>query len=295
MKNLHFLSDDPELILSDIIRAKSNLEGNKRKDRLTRLETDIKALFSTYQGHFQTKSLENLKPFGYSGRNKKDLQHCFKPSTTPLSKAISKLKSIQVPDLRGTCQFCAINTDTTSDHYLPQGEFPEFAVMVLNLFPCCSDCNSLKNEYWIDSETSTRGIINLYLDELPNAQFLFANITYSEDIPLLELDLENRNGIDKDLFNIIEKHFNRLNLIERYKDKFNNLHSHVVKPYKDNPLVADNSQLVKSMILHEVGGLRETFGHNYWHAVIKEALANSDEFLRRLNTQTVTSKNPIQP
>jgi hypothetical protein len=63
----------------------------------------------------------------------------------------------------GKCPFCAgIGHARTLDHYLPKANFPLYAVVPLNLVPCCRDCNSEKRNGFpttMDAQT-----IHPYLD-----------------------------------------------------------------------------------------------------------------------------------
>ncbi|MHA1630719.1 MAG: HNH endonuclease [Candidatus Heimdallarchaeota archaeon] len=44
------------------------------------------------------------------------------------------------------CPFCGgIGLPSTLDHYLPKANYPQLAVLPINLIPCCKDCNTGKS------------------------------------------------------------------------------------------------------------------------------------------------------
>lgn len=64
--------------------------------------------------------------------------------------------------------------------------------------PCCSEYNERKSSNWI--ENGKRKYLNLYIDELPDVQYLFCDVRVSGDSIKCDFSLSNLNGIDADLF-----------------------------------------------------------------------------------------------
>jgi 5-methylcytosine-specific restriction endonuclease McrA len=77
----------------------------------------------------------------------------------------------------GRCPFCNERDASTLDHYLPKSIFPEFAILPINLIPCCKDCNHEKGEHKADSET--KQLIHPYYDDIDSQQWLYASVTPS--------------------------------------------------------------------------------------------------------------------
>ena len=114
------------------------------------------------------------------------------------------------------CQSCTINDGSTFDHIVPQGEFAEFIVHPKNLINQCGDCNPRKNASWRIS--GKRTTLNLYLDQLPDVQYLFVTADVGNLAIETNFYLENQHGIDPDLFELISKPYQRLDLFRRFSD-----------------------------------------------------------------------------
>ena len=112
-----------------------------------------------------------------------------------------------------------INSPNTIEHILPQETYPEYAIDVKNLIPSCGECNSAKGEDVVD-KNGNKIIINYYTDIIPDEQFLFVDISYNGGALTFRYRLANvNNKIDFALFALIERHFKRLHLLDRYDEK----------------------------------------------------------------------------
>jgi hypothetical protein len=281
MVNLTPLAIDYVQTFQDIGNDKYNLAGNNRKDRILALVPTITPRYALYEHHFNANTLENIAAVNYSQQTKQDLLHCYTSETASLNRLVAAIKDNQLFHLMGICQFCGINTDSTTDHYLPKDSFPDFCVAALNLFPCCPDCNSLKGEYMWDALHNTRGIINFYTDVIPAQQFLYANITYNGDVPTVHFHIQNISGINLAFYNIIERHFDRLNLLERYKEKFNSLYNQTRSSFKNKPRFAGHPGRVRDFLLDDAAQLFADYGRNYYIGIVKEALGNNNTFVNQ--------------
>lgn len=262
-----------------IANDKYNKAGNNRKDRILNLVPAITVRYQLYSHHFGLNTLEQITTHGFTAAEKSDLLHCYNVATKSLNILVRAIKDNQMPHLHGICQFCGINTDSTTDHYLPKGQFPDFCINPLNLFPCCPECNSLKNEYFWDAIAGCRGIINFYLDTIPPLQFLYADIVFTGNVPAVLFSLSNTNGVDPGLYEIIVRHFDRLNLLSRYKDKFNSVYHQTYSSFRDKTRFRGHPGRVRDFLLDDARVLFRDYGRNYYKAIIKEALANSTDFL----------------
>lgn len=50
------------------------------------------------------------------------------------------------------CSFCGRDAGDTLDHFYPKVKFPEFSIFLNNLVPCCSNCNTLKDDYIVGED-----------------------------------------------------------------------------------------------------------------------------------------------
>jgi 5-methylcytosine-specific restriction endonuclease McrA len=235
--------------------------------------------YGSYKVEFDKNTLQNIESQVYTPQAKKYLRKCYSDSTNALDNLIARIKENQPNHLRSVCQFCGIDTDNTTDHYLPQSVFPEFSVNHLNLFPCCAVCNPIKNDYWISQDPNYRGIINLYTDILPTQQFLFADVRFFRTNVIIKFRIDNPNGIDPDLYQVIEYHFRRIKLLDKYNDKTGNIYQRVFNSYKGKAAYKGKPDLIQTDLLQEVQNHFNSFGRNHYEGILMEALANNNVFL----------------
>ncbi len=248
---------------------------------LTFLYNDIATRYTIYQQAFDDNDLERITTILHNPNSSLAMLHCYNSSTEALEDLLIRIKENQLLHLRSICHFCGINTDSSTDHYLPKEQFPEFCVNSLNLIPCCPDCNSYKGEYWLDNITQTRGIINLYTDDIDDIQFLFVDITYLGNVPIAEFTIDNRNNIAPVKFDIISKHYERLHLTDRYKDKFNSIYSQIHNLFLNKPMFSGRPDLIQDFLIQDVINHSNLFGINHYKGVVMRSLANNAIFINQ--------------
>jgi hypothetical protein len=192
-------------------------EGNE-KSILNNMESDVGGDYNEYQAHFDNNTIEWMIPHGYGPAQKEALLSLY-GSQTKLVKEFRKELYKQNPQpYYALCPYCALIDANTTEHILPKDMYPEFAVNVLNLIPCCSSCNEKKGEEVRDAQ-GKKPVINFYTDKIPTVQFLYAEISVSGSYLKVEYKLQNPGGqIDAQFYDLIERHFNRLGLLNRYDD-----------------------------------------------------------------------------
>jgi hypothetical protein len=275
MRNLTHLNTDPIDEFDSIRKSKQDPANSV----LLALRPTILSRYGEYKTEFDKNTLQNIKNKTFSPQASEFLKKCYSDSTNCLNSVIARIKKNQPDHLRSICQFCGIDTDNTTDHYLPQSAFPEFSVNHLNLFPCCAVCNPIKNDYWISKDPLYRGIINLYTDILPTQQFLYVDIRYFRNNVIIKFRIDNPNGINPDLFQVIENHFIRIKLINKYNDKTGNIYQRVINSYKGKTAYIGKPNLIQTDLLKEAQNHFLSFGRNHYEGVLMEALANNNHFL----------------
>ena len=258
-----------------------NKDQGAIRDELYNIRNDINNKYNGYTGKFTPKDIINIANSTYI-KNHPALLSCYKSEGNVLANLKKLIREAQSDDLKGTCQYCGIGKPQSFDHYLPISEYPEFSVLAINLIPCCTDCNGKKRSYW--KENGNRGIINFYLDNIPNEQFLFAEVELVNGIPTLKFKIENINVIDPVFYAIVEKHYSRLGLIKLYTDESPDYLGELIRILKN--YVDDWSvESLSSKLLNDSNQMEIQFGKNYWRAVISKALSESNDFLEYLSNQ----------
>jgi hypothetical protein len=117
----------------------------------------------------------------------------------------------------------------------------------------------------------------LYLDLLPLEQYLFVDI--SNKGTEVRFYLENRTKIDGKLFKIIENHYERLHLFNRFRENSSEIITELVNTIKGSRTALTMGEISK-IILETENKNKESFGFNYWKSILKIALAENEEFIK---------------
>ena len=255
-----------------------NIRSAPLKSRVHAKDDEIEARFDEYDHAFETDTLESIDEDPVMQRMRTDLQSLYNFKSKPF-QALHEL--LIKPDgvLDDTCPNCDKDSVESFDHLLPQTKFPEFSDHPLNLMPCCSECNERKSSNWI--ENGKRKYLNLYIDELPDVQYLFCDVRVSGDSIKCDFSLSNLNGIDADLFRKIRNHFDALDLCRRYKNRSNQLvtelssHVQLCKSFTLGDI--NEKEYVRHILLDEIANRKQQDGCNDWRTLIFEACCNTDE------------------
>lgn len=282
MKNLKNVSTDS--LIDWYAKIVENKDPSPSKDYLEQITNNIKIRFDEYLDKFNSVGLINIADSEYPN-NHSGLLSCYKSEGNNLKLLKKEIKDNQEDDIKGICQYCGILKPKTYDHYLPISIYPEFSALAINLVPCCKDCNGKKKSYW--KENQERGIINFYIDKIPNTRFLYGNVIFILGIPHVEYYLKNPdNGSNANFFNIVLKHYLRLELLELYKEESSDELGEIIRTFK---IYIQNTSLesLRTNLLTDALQLQTQFGINYWRAVLRLTLSESDIFLNYLlNTIT---------
>ena len=100
------------------------------------------------------------------------------------------------------CPLCEINLANTMDHFIPQTDYPLFAVHPRNLIPSCIDCNGHKSDNITDGE-GNRKFWNVYLDTPPTENYLYCNVIEKNGLPYIQFYIK-QGGIDDETFRLIQ-------------------------------------------------------------------------------------------
>lgn len=270
MRKLVPSSLDPYNVLNDIALAKRSERG----ERLQKMASEIYNYYKMYSDSISDFSI--MCPIGFTGLDKEDLEDCYLGKTNPLSRLLADIRESQDLPIRNQCQYCGIGSADTFDHYLPRSIFPEFAVFSLNLLPCCDTCNKHKsNIFLIDGK---RQIINLYYDNLISVRYLNVSISYKGDVPIAEYSLIKPTGISDSQFCLIQSHYTKLKLLERYRKRSPEVLSETQSSIKTH-IKVKSIERVTQFLLEEAQRLRGRFSNNYWKVVLYEGMANSSKFV----------------
>jgi hypothetical protein len=279
MKNISPYSNDPFDFHKNVVSTKRNTNDDPElKTRLSSYDTDIESVFNTYTNEFIKNKLEDLDAEGYIGEKKKDLLKLYSYKAKTFQKLKVTLTTKNGNMIDNICQNCSISEVNSFDHILPKDDYCEFVVNPLNLFPCCTKCNSHKSTTWVVD--GNRKFLNLYSDQLPEEQYLFVDIEITDGGLNINYSVSNSNNIDTNLFNIIDSHYDKLKLCQRFKDNSDLVISELevsIKKYKDKLSL----EVIKETSIEECQEHQRISGQNYWKSILKLALLNNDGYMNK--------------
>lgn len=274
MKGLQPISPPYFAYFKSIVEAKLA----ESKVHLTPNESLVEDRYEVYQTQYNLGKLESILPITWMKELKDELNGCYENKTAPMSLIKKEIRNRLTSVRHYTCPYCGFRTPDTIDHYLPKTFFPEFAVLPLNLLPCCGICNGKKGNYWI--EKGQRGIFNFYLDAPPPDQFLFVDLKFKvgDRIPLIDFNADFGKISDPIVRAIIEKHFIRLELINEYNE-YCSFEIDTIRNELIYVLRSKDPAIIRNTLESMAENYSDHFGINYFVALFCKALSISDRFI----------------
>jgi hypothetical protein len=239
---------------------------------LQEMKLPVIQAYKEYKHHAATDTFETIQPIGYVSSKKESLIHCYTVSTINRNTLLANIRDAQSDYHKNYCPFCGIYHPDTFDHYLPKDKFPEYSVLPENLQLCCSHCNRIKNEYWIENER--RIFLNKYFDDDNCVEYLLCNTSLSNGILKYEYYLDDQSLDLLSIGAIIKSHYKKLDLLSEYRNKANSYvseHLLAIKSY----FSGDKCSL-KLSLENDCNTHRDKEGINTWKYAILKSLYKSE-------------------
>lgn len=243
------------------------------KDRVMALNGTVKEQFENHDTEFERDNLAILLPKNLNVQEKQDLLSLYNYDSKPFQKLNNILTTSETGKRQPVCPFCTINNVNTFDHLIPKTEFPELSDHPKNLMPCCSECNSKKSSNWRIG--NNRRYLNLYLDDLPDIQYLFVTLNIESSTIHANFFIENRFGIDINLYRRIENHYQDLELCRRFAINSYNIISELQNILTMSRDVIPTEDL-KNIIIQAENKNREIYGFRNWKSILKQECCTND-------------------
>lgn len=256
---------------------------------LDAIETQMGNCYIDYENAVNNASVHSLNPHGFVIPEKDNLKKLYK-SDCDIAKKIrlhhGTFTSSTKRVYNNKCPYCTLSEPDTIEHILPKEKYPEFAVHLYNLIPCCSKCNRHKGEAVRDS-AGLPLTINFYYHDPENCQFLETDcIIDSNGYPSFKYKLTFPKNADPTLAAIITNHFDRLHLIERYNEEivksYTEIELTIIKIACRGKSLNDALQILKDYLSsiigdyglnhHFVAMLRCMIGSSTYHTYLRSIL-----------------------
>ena len=244
---------------------------NIAKQKVLSLEVDITQRYDLFEQSVNQNTLFNLATSTIFNSYSDELLGCYKGRTSKVRSIFEIIKVSQDPRCLKRCPYCGTTLPRTHDHYLPESLFPELCLHALNLIPCCGVCNSKKGNNWRNNNHRT--FIYFYSDVIPTNQYLFVDLINIRNYNVLgaKFKMVRPENINNNIWNVIDSHYRKLNLIERYNELVNDEISEVADTCASH--ILDGGLSISRFINNILYRERQIYGLNHWRVVLMESLS----------------------
>jgi len=277
MRNLTPSDEEPFEFFEKTCKSKKDSKLDPQyKTRLSALAPQVKNCYLIYNKNFNINQMRLVTPASLATKDANDLDRLYNYKGAVIQKLKQKLTTSANNRKISTCQNCTISEVNSFDHLLPRMPFMEFVVHPKNLFPSCTICNGYKSTVWLKEDMYT--FLNLYLDQLPDEQYVFVNINMEDGVPVPDFKVKNKAGIDRNLFNTIYSHYSKLHLPRRFKENADQVITPLkisIESYLDKLPLRD---IIETQL--EIAKRNQAAnGNNYWKSILEIALLSDKDFL----------------
>lgn len=187
-----------------------------------------------------------------------------------------KLKHIRSAAFKNVpqCPVCGIDPPVELDHFLPQSAFKPLSIYVRNLVPLCHACNDDKRALHAEDDAN---FVHAYFDELPDVQFLKAEVSIEGGGLVVDFSIEAVDGLDAGLRKRLADQMDKLRLNDRYADEITLFAlGHTVALYTS--FDTGGAGEVKRYLRRQSRVERGALYRNHWRPVLLQALSEHDDF-----------------
>jgi hypothetical protein len=274
MRKIKSYTGDAFQFHKKVLKAKKN---KSTKSIVSGLEEVIKTQFECYDTCFANDTLHNLEAADVTTTQKTALLDLYSFNMKPFQELLIELTTDENNRVSKLCPNCTINNVQSLDHCIPKTEFPEYSDNPKNLMQCCMTCNGKKSSIW--RTDSTRTFLNLFIDEIPDSQFLYVEGELIDGIPVFNFRLEQPEGMDDLMYARIERHYIGLDLLNRFADNSSDVIDELsfsIKSLFNNHI---SKYQIRDAVISSALMLQRKFGRNYWKSLLHiECVSNEQIF-----------------
>lgn len=270
-------------LYKDAVDRKKNIAD---KLKLQNIEEKVKNSYDNYQAAFIDKSVHSLnKDDSYSIEEKFLLKDLYGSNHEVIRDIRAWIDNHNKRTYLRKCPYCTLNRANTTEHILPKDVYPEYAIDALNLLPCCSECNSAKGVK-VKDDNGNHLIINFYYNKLPEVQYLYVRLLEDEKGFIdFEYYLDNPvHQVDEPMFQLIQSHFEKLGLIEKYEEEAIANYVEIENSLKTSVSESGVKKCLEDLRSNTLEDAKE-YGRNHWKVILKLALADSEWYANYLTKQ----------
>ena len=276
MKNLSKPLNNPTFLQHLVLIRDAKTSARQRQDLIDNHDR-IVARYDRFEAGADGGSLHTLRPSPTLSQIAMTLRSCYAPKTVAFRSLKKSIVDAQSVRFLKYCPMCGITSPATNDHYMPASRFPEFSVHPLNLVPCCSTCNSTKDDDWLGVD-GKRSYLHLYTDILPADAFLSISLV---TLPLARgfgatFSISRPNRFSKVAWSLIESHFKKLSLLRRYTEAGNDEISEILEDCRIHQ--QEGGTRPRRFLRARADARALIYGESHWRVALMREIASSPRF-----------------
>ncbi|MGJ7494709.1 hypothetical protein ACSFA8_06525 [Variovorax sp. RT4R15] len=213
---------------------------------------------------------ELIEPWNLVGEYGGTLRNLYS-SRVPDAVQTSIIRNLRDRKLQ-LCPFCGESgAPRTLDHYLPQQDFPELAVIPANLAPMCDACQDEKGTKIAD-ENNRRYFLHPYFDEVTKCQLITLTVHEPYDAPT-GFDLRPILVLEDGWRSLVERHLRELDVKGRFTNYFDEQYVRLLRQVQE---IRAGNQNVR-WIVEQFVSINRKRSRNCWdHVFYAGVLANAE-------------------
>lgn len=256
---------------------------NGSKDIVEKIECKLRRRFGLYKRLLNEDRLEELTHLRLTEEREEALKDLYSYDSKAFCELRIELTTDENNRKSNLCPNCLLELAGTLDHIIPQTPFPEYSTNPYNLIPCCSTCNSKKNDDWI--KNGKRSIIDFYIDDIPDIQFLYAYPKLVKGDLDVTFEIHFPHGYDVTLKERLENHFEKLKLLKRYRENSDDKISELANNIENSTDFSIGDKIIKEIIKKNAHEMQKRLGVNYWVAILNIACVSDDVIYNYLKSR----------
>lgn len=272
MRKISKPTENPQTVFETCI---SRVRNPDLKNRLVSISSYLGSLGMGYDSLAVQGLLYSLLPHtDVAGISKEEMVKTYNgrmaQEGSPGREIYNRIKSSAK---HGICPLCGLRTVGQVDHYLPESEYPAYAVLPYNLVPVCSDCNKSKTA--LHSTNPSEQTLHPYYDDVVDDQWLWATVICdtSTSVTFFVSPPVHWNQVIKDK---VYYHFDKLHLnalfISQAGSRMSSMKARLKRLFEQA-----GASAVEYHLREEFDSSNEVH-KNSWETAMYQALANSAWF-----------------
>lgn len=247
-----------------------------KKTTLQTIAMSIEGHYNEYGMNYASESVHGITSHSIGNPERIFLKSLYS-SKAAIIKRVKNYYNNDFPNrlYLNSCPYCGLPGAGTTEHILPKEDYPEYAIHILNLIPCCNICNSGKGQK-VRDDSGNPEFINFYYHDIESSEFLKSDLTFdSKGKPKFIFRLEFCPEFDTILRQTIENHYGNLHLLVRYNSLADSKYAECEMTILS--FASGGADIVVALSNYK-NIVEKSYGKNHYYSAMIRAMATSTDY-----------------